>query len=78
MKRDARARVPRAVWGDKVARVDGEERAADLEGEVVARGAGEEGGVGGVGGVGGGDGGEDGVHDVGGAADEGVALCAGA
>ena len=72
--RDARGRVVRRVLRDEVARVDGEELAADLEREAVRARAGEDGRLRGVGGVCGGDFGEDAADDVGRAADEGVAL----
>ena len=72
--RDARGRVVRRVLRDEVARVDGEELAADLEREAVRARAGEDGRLRGVGGVGGGDFGEDAADDVGRASDEGVAL----
>lgn len=72
--RDARGCVVRRVLRDEVARVDGEELAADLEREAVRARAGEDGRLRGVGGVGGGDFGEDAADDVGRASDEGVAL----
>ncbi len=58
------------LGGDEVARIDGEELAADLEGEGVCGCAGEGGWVLGVLGEGGGDGGEDVGHDVLGSAED--------
>ena len=71
---DERAAQLRDDEPGEVARVDGEELAADLEREAVRARAGEDGRLRGVGGVGGGDFGEDAADDVGRAADEGVAL----
>lgn len=72
--RDARRGVARFVLCDEVARVERELLAADLEGQVVRRGAGECRLCGAVLGERGGDGLEDVADDIAGASEEGVAL----
>lgn len=72
--RDAGVRVAGALLRDEVARVDGEELPADLEGERVRAVAGERRERVGVCGESGRDSAEDLGYDIVGAADEGVAL----